>query len=118
MGRKRRTSGSDFGGQTVEGCAQGAAFGFFGGRGARHAVEDAAPLRFTGIKFVVDQFAGISPRPRLGGKALQHARPAALWLVVAVGMQGGIELGDRIPRGAFEGVTFQKLGVRRKFLRQ
>lgn len=88
-----KTSGTGLpcGWQAVAGRGEDTALGFVGSRGARHAVEDAAPLGFARVKFIVREIAGFRPRPRLGGERPKHPRPPAVRIVVAVGMQAGEE---------------------------
>ena len=63
-----------------------------------NSVVKAAPLGVRGIQFVIGRFAGFAPAPRFGGETTQHARPAAVGGFVAVGMQTGVEIGNRTPR--------------------
>ena len=60
-----------------------------------HPVIKAAPLCIARIQFFVGQFARFRPAPCLGGKSFQRARPAALGIFVAVGMQTGKEIRNR-----------------------
>ena len=72
------------------------AFHFLGVVGAE-PVGDFGPLRVARVEFFVGEFTRIRPAPRLGGETFQHARPAALGVIVAVGMQAGIDVGDGAP---------------------
>ena len=69
----------------------------FVGIGDAEAVVDAGPLRITRIEFVVSEFTRLRAPPRFGGKGPQDARPAALRVIVAVGMQAGMDVGDGAP---------------------
>jgi DNA-binding XRE family transcriptional regulator len=62
-----------------------------------HPVVEARPLGVAGVEFFGGEFAGVRPAPRLGGKAFQHARPAAPGVFVAIGMQAGEGIGDGAP---------------------
>ena len=70
-------------------------------------VVDARPCRIARIHFLIEEFARVVAPPRLGGEALQDARPAALGVIVAVGMQAGMDVGDGAP-GADE-IGFREL---------
>ena len=59
---------------------------------------EAGLAGLVAIKLVVGEFARVRPPPRLGGEAAQPARPAAVGGFVAVGMQAGVEIGNRTPR--------------------
>ena len=50
------------------------------------------------VKLVVGEFARVRATPCFGGETVQHARPAAVGGCVAVGMQAGVEIGNRTPR--------------------
>ena len=71
-------------------------------RGIGQAIVKAAPLRVRGVEFILGQLAAFDAAPCLGGETAQHARPAADGGFVAVGMQAGMEIGNRTP-GANEG---------------
>ena len=64
---------------------------------------EAGFARLVAIQFVVGEFARVRATPGLGGETAQHARPAAVGGFVAVGMQAGVEIGNRTP-GANEGL--------------
>ena len=64
---------------------------------SRHPVAESRPLGIAGIQLIVSQFARIRAPPRLGGEAAQPARPAAVGGFIAVGMQAGVETGNRTP---------------------
>ena len=59
-----------------------------------HPIVEPGPLRIARVEFLVGKFARVSPPPRLCGEALQRARPAALGVLVSVGMQTGEGVGD------------------------
>ncbi len=59
---------------------------------------EAGLARLVAIELVVGQFAGVRATPRFGGETAQHTRPAAVGGVAAVGMQAGVEIGNRTPR--------------------
>ena len=73
-----------------------AALVFFGSSGT-DSVVDARPLRIARVELFVSEFAGICAPPRLGGEAPQDPRPAALRIIVAVGMLTGINVGEGAP---------------------
>ena len=59
---------------------------------------ESRPLGLAGILLVIATLAHPGPPPRLGGETPQPARPAAVGGFVAVGMQVGMEIGNRTPR--------------------
>ena len=70
--------------------------GFVGG-GRVQPVVESGPLRVARVEFFVGDVARVRAPPRLGGEAPQHARPAALGVLIAVGMQAGEGVGDGAP---------------------
>ena len=74
-----------------------AAFGFIGQMN-EHPIVETGPLGVAGIQLLVSQFARVRATPGLGGETAQPARPAAVGGFVAVGMQAGVEIGNRTPR--------------------
>lgn len=90
-----KTSGP--GGEAVGGGEFEAAFGFFG-RVNEHPVVKAGPLRIAGIQLFIAEFAYVRAKPGLGGETAQYPRPAAAGGFVAVGMQAGVEIGNRTSR--------------------
>ena len=69
----------------------------FVGIGGVELVVETGPRRIARIHFLIEKFARVVAPPCLGGKAFQHARPAAVRIIVAVGMQAGIDVGDGAP---------------------
>ena len=65
--------------------------------GGEQLVVESGPRRIARIHFLIEKFARVVAPPCLGGEAFQHARPAALGVIVAVGMQAGIDVGDGAP---------------------
>jgi DNA mismatch endonuclease, patch repair protein len=47
-----------------------------------HPVEQTRPLRVARIQLLFGQFSSVSPPPRFGSETLEHARPAAVGVVV------------------------------------
>ena len=85
----------------IGGCAGAcgdfdAALVFFGIGGVELVVE-TGPRGIARIHFLIEKFARVVAPPCLGGEAFQHARPAALRVIVAVGMQAGMDAGDGAP---------------------
>ena len=66
----------------------------FVGRGIFYLVAEAGPLGVGRIKFRVIEFAGFRTPPCFGGKTPQDARPTAVGIFKAVGMQAGEKIGD------------------------
>jgi len=62
-----------------------------------HSVVESGPLGIARVEFFVGEFARVRAPPRLGGEAPQGARPAALGVLVAIGMQSGERVGDGAP---------------------
>ena len=79
---------------------------------------EAGLAGLVAVKLVVGQFARVRATPGFGGETAQHARPAAVGGFVAVGMQAGVEIGNRTP-DANEGwfrKSFERVSERRVFL--
>ena len=99
-------------------CGQSqTSFNFFC-RVGKHPIVEAGPLRVAGIQLLVSQFAHVRAPPGLGGETAQHARPAAVGGFVAVGMQTGVEIGNRTPcanEGWFR-KSFERVSEGRMFL--
>ena len=89
-----KTSG--IGGRAVACGDFDAALVFVGG-GDAEPVVDASPLRVAAVEFIVGKFTCVRSPPRFGGEAPEHARPAALGVIVAIGVQAGIDVGRRAP---------------------
>ena len=75
---------------------------------------EAGLAGLVAVKLVVGQFARVRATPGLGGETAQHARPAAVGGVVAVGMQAGVETGNRTPRANERGFpkSFERVSER------